>query len=465
MSNKKIPKSLESMLEVYQQPFVLVGPDFTIVASNKAYADQYDLTPDDIVGRKCHQVSHNSPKPCAEVGEDCPHRRMFSSGQVEEALHVHTRPDGTKDCVEIKAHPIRGDDGEILYMGEHLRPIETHEMLNKNDLVGSSEAFLDSVREASVLAPSNLPVLVTGESGVGKEKFAAYIHKRSLRAGGPFITLDCCGLNETLFESELFGHEAGSFTDARKQKKGLFEIADGGTLFLDEIGEISLKLQAKLLRVIETGEYRRVGGNQTLRADVRIVSATNRNLQEMVEDESFRRDLYHRLAGHTVSLPPLRKRKSDIPELICFFMRGMEHKAAPAGETLRRLEQYNYPGNIRELKYIIELAALKAVDGHIYPEHLPEQLRAPHTEEKNRYSAEAASGDSDTDKPGKPPKLQRKEDTAVLGTDTRRVLDTLQTCRGNRRAAARELGISERKMYRLLKRYEEMGVVVPKPYQ
>jgi PAS domain S-box-containing protein len=465
MSDKKIPSALKSMLDVYQQPFVLVDRHFTIVASNKAYADQYNLTPDDIIGQKCHLVSHNSPKPCAEVGEDCPHRRMFKSGKVEEALHVHTRPDGTKDCVEIKAHPIRDDDGEILYMGEHLRPIETHEILNKNDLVGSSEAFLDSVREASVLAPSNLPVLITGESGVGKEKFASYIHKRSLRASGPFITLDCCGLNETLFESELFGHEAGSFTDARKQKKGLFEIADSGTLFLDEIGEISLTLQAKLLRVIETGEYRRVGGNQTLKADVRIVSATNRNLQEMVEEERFRRDLYHRLAGHTVSLPPLRKRKSDIPELICFFMRGMEHKAAPAGETLRCLEQYSYPGNIRELKYIIELAALKAVDGHIYPEHLPDQMRNPRTSELTDAKAAQVADTHTADSAGPAPALRRSDDAVILGLDTRQVLDRLQACRGNRRAAARELGISERKLYRVLKRCQEKGLAVPQPYQ
>ena len=460
MSAKKIPGSLKSMLDVYQQPFVLVDRDFTIVASNKAYAEQYNLTPDDIVGHKCHQVSHNSDKPCAEIGEDCPHRRMFKSGQVEDALHVHSRPDGTKDCVEIKAHPIRDDNGEILYMGEQLRPIETHNMLVENGLVGNSEIFLNAVREAGVLAPSNLPVLITGESGVGKEKFASYIHKRSLRPSEPFITLDCCGLNESLFESELFGHETGAFTGAHKQKKGLFEMADGGTLFLDEIGEISLTLQAKLLRVIESGEFRRVGGNQTLQADVRIVSATNRNLPEMVEEETFRRDLYHRLAGHTVSLPPLRKRKTDIPQFICFFMQGMEHKAAPAGETLRLLEQYNYPGNIRELKYIVELAALKAVDGHIYPEHLPDQLHSKHPKTPDNtkdVDAEAATDQAST--------LRRRSDAVMMGLDTQKVLDTLQASRGNRRATARELGISERKLYRLLKRYEEIGLNIPRPYQ
>jgi transcriptional regulator with PAS, ATPase and Fis domain len=465
MPKSKIPQSVQSMLDVYQQPFVLVDRDFTIVASNKAYAEQYDLQPEDIVGCKCHKISHHSDKPCADVGEDCPHRRMFKSGQVEEALHVHTRPDGSKDCVEIKAHPIRGDDGEILYMGEHLRTIETHDMLSKNDLIGSSEPFLDAVREACMLAPSSLPVLITGESGVGKEKFASYIHKRSMRAKGPFITLDCCGLNETLFESELFGHEAGSFTGAHKQKKGLFEIADGGTLFLDEIGEISLTLQAKLLRVIETGEYRRVGSNVSRQADVRIVSATNRNLPDMVDEGSFRRDLYHRLAGHTVSLPPLRRRRNDIQQLLCFFMQQMEHKATPAGDTLRLLQQYHYPGNIRELKYIVELAALKAVDGHIYPEHLPDAVRNQRKEPLRAPPEDENPGQQDSRPERHVQGMRRKDDGVVMGQNTQSVLTTLQACRGSRRAAARELGISERKMYRLLKRFEEMGLEIPRPYQ
>lgn len=468
MAKDKIPESVKSLLDIYQQPFVLVDRSFTIVASNKAYAAQYNQTPEDIVGRKCHQVSHNSELPCAEVGEDCPHRRMFKSGQVEEALHIHTRPDGTKDCVEIKAHPIRGDDGEILFMGEQLRPIETEEMLRNNDLVGSAEVFLDVVREASLLANSDLPAHICGESGVGKERFAAYIHNRSPRSEGPFITLDSCGLSETLFESELFGHEAGAFTDAQKQKKGLFELADGGTLFLDEIGEIAPTIQGKLLRVIETGTFRRVGGTATLKANVRIVSATNRDLLEMVEDGTFRRDLYYRLAGHTVSLPPLRNRKSDIPELMCFFMQELKKKAAPVGDTLRLLQEYNYPGNIRELKYIVELSVLKATDGYIYPEHLPDSVlqhksaQQRSDPEENREEDKASAGTME-DPPVRPGR--RMGDQLVLGMEVNRVLSTLRECRGSRRSAARELDISERKLYRLIMRFEEMGLEVPRPYQ
>lgn len=461
MKPPTLSKSLVSLMDVYQQPFVLVDKHFTIVAANKQYAEQFGRSPEEIVGCKCHQVSHNSELPCADHGEDCPHRRMFNSGQVEEALHIHSRPDGTRDCVEIKAHPILGEDGEIEYMGEVLTPINNEESLQKSELVGSSPLFLEAVREASLLASSDLPMLITGESGVGKERFSNYVHARSLRSKGPFITLDCCGLNETLFESELFGHEAGSFTDAQKKKQGLFELADEGTLFLDEIGEISPTLQAKLLRVIETGTYRRVGGTQTLQANVRIVSATNCNLIDMVKEGSFRRDLYYRLAGHTLYLPALRERTGDISQLLCHFMQHQKHKTAPTAEALRLLEEYNYPGNIRELKYIIELASLKAGTGNITPEHLPVCVRD--------FSASSLRTSDSNTSPGEAVRNEhhigrRKEDRQIMGMDANEVLDILGRVKGSRRRAARELGISERKIYRLIKKYEEAGFEIPPPY-
>jgi two-component system response regulator AtoC len=220
--------------------------------------------------------------------------------------------------------------------------------------------------------------------------------------------------------------------------------------------------------VIETGSFRRVGGTATLQANVRIVSATNRNLLEMVDDGTFRRDLYYRLAGHTVSLPPLRERKSDIPELLCFFMQELKKKAAPAGDTLQLLQDYNYPGNIRELKYIVELAILKATDGYIYPEHLPDSIRQrkpdiQSTRSGNRDAGLKASTGAETDLPDSPDPGQ--DNQMVLGMEVSQVLSKLQECRGSRRSAASELGISERKLYRILKRFEELGLVVPKPYQ
>ena len=455
-----------SLLDVHQQPFVLVDRNFTICGANKAYAAQFGHAPEDIVGRKCYQVSHHSEHPCAEHGEDCPHIRMFKSGEVEEALHVHIRADGSKDCVEIKAHPVLDDDGSIAYMGELLQSVDSQESLSKSELVGSSPVFLEAIREASLLARSDLPLLLTGESGVGKERFANYIHARSERSAEPFITLDCCGLNETLFESELFGHEAGAFTDAQKKKKGLFELADEGTLFLDEVGEISAVLQAKLLRVIETGTYRRVGGTETLSANVRILSATNRDLHEMVQQGNFRRDLYYRLAGHTLNLPPLRDRTGDISQLLCHFMQHQKHKTAPTADALRLLEEYSYPGNVRELKYILELASLKAGSGNIRPEHLPGNVRT-HVRaiESGQPNRRDLSGLVAQARSGQPAAGRRKEDRQIMGMDAETVLDVLKRCRGSRRRTAKALGISERKVYRLIKKYEEAGFVVPPPYQ
>jgi two-component system NtrC family response regulator len=336
--------------------------------------------------------------------------------------------------------------------------------MRKNELVGSSAVFLEAVREASLLASSDLPVLITGESGVGKERFANYVHARSIRSKETFITLDCCGLSETLFESELFGHEAGAFTDAQKKKQGLFELADNGTLFLDEIGEISPTLQAKLLRVIETGTYRRVGGTQTLNANVRIVSATNCDLVEMVKEGRFRRDLYYRLAGHTLRLPALRDRSGDISQLMCHFMQQQKYKTAPTADALRLLEKYNYPGNIRELKYIIELASLKAGTGNIQPEHMPfcvQEYSASLPDTEERYSRAPDSSQSTRDDH---PVGRRKEDREIMGMDANAVLEILKNVKGSRRNAAKELGISERKIYRLIKKYEDAGFEVPPPY-
>lgn len=452
-----LPPTLKSLIDLYQRPFVLVDRKFNIVAANAAYAQQYGLRPEDVVGRKCHQVSHKSERPCAEHGEDCPHRRMFMSGQMEEAVHVHFRPDGSSECVEIKAHPILGEDGQIAYMGEELKPIAKEDVLATQMLIGRAPRFLSAISEANMLASVDIPVLIYGESGVGKEQLASYLHKHSPRAAYPFVTLDCCGLSETLFESELFGHEAGAFTDAHRQKKGLFELAQNGTLFLDEVGEISPIIQAKLLRVIETGTFRRVGGTKTLHADVRIVSATNRKLTKLVAAGDFRHDLYFRLAGHTITLPPLRERKQDIPLLVCFFLKQIEKSHMVfAPETLDILKRYNFPGNVRELKYLVELSALRAGDSmRVLPEHLPEMVTESHMHGVLWQNGDTEQGSVDTE----------KAEQTILGMPSGEVLRALEQCRGSRREAARLLGISERKMYRLIRKFRDAGMEVPPPYQ
>ena len=454
MNTPKVPRAIESLLDLYQQPFVLVDRNYTIVSANKAYSERYQQTPDQVVGRKCHEVSHHSDQPCIEMGEDCPHQRMFKSGQMEKAIHIHERPDGTKDCIEICAYPIYGDDGEILYMGEQLRPIELHQALEDNTLIGDHPKFLETIQEAKLLASIDMPVLIHGESGVGKEGLAHHIHNKSKRKDSPFVTLDCCGLSETLFESELFGHEAGAFTDAQKRKIGLFELADSGTLFLDEIGEISPVIQAKLLRVIETGQFRRVGGTTALKSNVRIVSATNKNLQTMVAAGQFRADLYYRIAGHVLSVPPIRERKSDITILACYFMKKTGKSVSATPETQQILEDYPYPGNVRELKHIIELAALNAAgDSALKPEHLPDSVV--------NWRKNSTQSKQSTDTHLKDLPINSDFERYVLGVDREEVLRALKLYNGSRRKAANNLGITERKLYRLIKRYRDAGIDVP----
>jgi DNA-binding NtrC family response regulator len=224
----------------------------------------------------------------------------------------------------------------------------------KSRMVGSSPA-LERVHELiRAVAPTDMSVLIQGESGVGKELVAAEIHKRSARSERNYVALDCCSLQEKLFESELFGHEKGSFTGADRQKKGLVEGADGGTLFLDEIGEIEAPIQAKLLRVLETGRFRRLGGTKDLSADVRIVAATNCDLEKMSREGTFRLDLYYRLSGFVITIPSLRERRGDIPELVEHFLHhhcfSRRINKSVSSAAMKELVAYDWPGNIRELK-------------------------------------------------------------------------------------------------------------------
>lgn len=302
-------------------------------------------------------------------------------------------------------------------------------MLGESQVMQELQGMIDAV------APTEATVLILGESGSGKEIVAQAIHQASARHAGELVAVDGSTLQETLFESELFGHERGAFTGAERQKKGLIEEAAGSTLFLDEIGEMSTANQAKLLRVLETSTFRRLGGTKTLKADVRFVVATNRDLAEMSRNGGFRSDLYFRLASFVIRVPPLRERREDIPLLAQHFLqrfsRGRPHLLTT--EALRLLQSYDWPGNVRELRNLIERAAILA--GHeeiIRPEHFG-PLRA-------------YGGDAVVFSFAKLPKLADVEHECLR--------EALLRHGGNRAAAAMALGISERNIYRLIKQYE-----------
>ncbi|HEY2866855.1 MAG TPA: sigma-54 dependent transcriptional regulator, partial [Pyrinomonadaceae bacterium] len=249
---------------------------------------------------------------------------------------------------------------------------------------------MDKVKKLILkIAKSNSTVLIRGESGTGKELIARSIHQNSLRSNEIFQAVNCAAINENLLESELFGHEKGSFTGAIADKKGLFEVADNGTLFLDEIGELEISLQAKILRALQEKQIRRVGGTKDIDVDVRVVAATNRDLLHMVEEKRFREDLYYRLNVLSIDLPPLRERRSDIPVLIEYFLkkhtRGTDRKITIAPDARRILDDYSYPGNIRQLESALERAILLCENDTITTEDLPPEMTSG--------SRPAASGD------------------------------------------------------------------------
>lgn len=257
--------------------------------------------------------------------------------------------------------------------------VRLQERYSFENIVGSSQEMQQVFKSVAQIAPSRATVLISGESGTGKELVAAAIHHRSPRASGPFVRLHCAALAETLLESELFGHERGSFTGADKKREGRFEQANGGTLFLDEIGEISLSTQVKLLRVLQEREFERVGGNQTLRVDVRVIAASNRDLKELVAAGRFREDLYYRLNVINLTLPSLRNRASDVPALAMHFLkRYAEENAKPvkgfSDAALALLVNHSWPGNVRELENVVERAVVVSDGETVEPQHLPPEF-------------------------------------------------------------------------------------------
>jgi len=307
-----------------------------------------------------------------------------------------------------------------------------------NNIVGSAPPMQRVFEIVDQVAPSRATVLITGESGTGKELVASAIHQRSPRANGPFIKLHCAALAESLLESELFGHERGSFTGAMTRKDGRFQLADGGTLFLDEIGEISPAIQVKLLRFLQEHEFERVGGTQTIRVDVRIVAATNRNLVEEVAKGRFREDLYYRLNVVGLEMPPLRDRRTDIPALAAFFLEryAKENTKAIEGfgpDTIELMSSYDWPGNVRELENAIERAVVLAQTPLIEARFLPPSVR-PKTTPSGMPSIPGAT---------------------MADLERYAIIETLKATGGSTSRAAELLGISVRTIQYRLHQYNE----------
>ncbi len=437
---------IQQMLEAFREPAILLAPDYRILAANTAYQRVYG-TDAWGSGRTCFEASHGFRRPCDEAGEACPLRAALDSGHRERVLHVHHTALG-REHVDVELVPIQDQDGRIQYLVERLHhlPVSSPHP-GATGLVGRSRAFNAMLGMISRVAPSNASALLLGESGTGKELVARAIHDQSPRREAPFVPVECSGLTETLFESELFGHEKGAFTGAATAKTGLVEAANEGTLFLDEVGDIPLSQQVKLLRLLETHAYRRVGGIESRRADFRLVCATHRDLESMVRAGEFREDLYYRINTFPVEVPPLRERTEDLPLLVDALLDRLELGTRPElePEAVRLLQAYPFPGNVRELRNILERSALLADGEPIRPEHLPQRVRNA-----------AATGSANTS--GDLHDVLHPENLRTLDEIEREYLRHAAAVHpGDRRALAETLGISERSLYRRLRQIDPDG--------
>ena len=449
-----IPINLQSIINAADNGFVLIDKNYNIVAANDAYCKTYGVDSDEIRGHKCHQISHHSDVPCHLNGEDCPHKKVFETQAPHQVLHVHYDHKNEEEHVRIKGSPIYGTDGE-LYLGEAIFPIAKSDDMgcDKQRMLGTSPIFIACIEEMAGAATSDVAILLNGESGVGKELAAKFIHNKSKRRAQPFVSIDCASISEGIFESELFGHERGAFTGCVGRRNGLIESAENGTLFMDEIGEVPLALQGRLLRALETGNYRRLGGREDLHVDVRIICATHNNLRKMVEQGTFRADLYYRIAGISITIPPLRERRSDITPLVKSMLEKMNATNGSAAqitdEALDLLQNYDYPGNIRELRNILQKSIIVSTNGLITPELL--QL--------NNLSSIYVNPLADRRRQSRATKaINPSTNRSLTDVEASHIESLLHQHNGHRARVADELRISERTLYRKLKQYNLQDV-------
>lgn len=452
--------ALKASLEVIQRlalylrtPVTVIDRDFTVVYTNQTgVSESLQAQPDN--GRaKCYASFFQRNEPCTF----CPVIRVFEEGRPQ-TVDCSSGP-GHFPCQRLQAFPLTGSDGNPVYVveifdgfesgrmdaktaGEEIGPARPSRSLSTHndpeELCGQSPVMLELLEMIDLVANSQVTALLQGESGTGKELVARTIHRRSPRRANPFIVVDCGSLPETLLESELFGHMRGAFTGARSSKKGLFEEADGGTLLLDEIADTTPHFQSKLLRVIQEGEIKPVGSNSSTKVDVRIISATNKDLPHLVKTRAFREDLFYRLAVLPLSIPPLRDRREDIPLLVEHLMKSACQRhdkplRTVTSEAMHALKEASWPGNVRELKHTIERAIVTSAGPRLtvqdfFAPSSPSTLRASDL----RSIARSAAGQA----------------------ERARIQEALQQSGGNRAQAARTLKISRASLYNKLRSYD-----------
>ncbi len=412
-----------------------VDPQFTITYFNKAAERITGFRADQAIGKHCFEIFRTEI-----CHTHCAIRDTLSSYEPVENVRVTIiTQDGREVPISLSTEALRDESGQIVGVVEFFRDLTEVEHVRERfeqdrileAIVSGSPAVRRLIQMLPNIAESECNVTVRGPSGSGKELFAEAIHKLSPRRYGPYIKLNCAALPATLLESEMFGYVKGAFTDARRDKPGLFSLANGGTLLLDEIGEMDVSLQVKLLRVLANGEYQPLGSTRTLRTDARVIAATNADLKAAIAEGRFREDLYFRINVVSIEIPPLRERPEDVPLLVEHFMERVRQKIRKpvrqvAPRTLGVLQRYPFPGNVRELQNAIEHAFVMCEGEELLPEHLP-----THIIDEVELGAHPL-----------PP-----------GSERQMIEEALRRHQGNRSAAASELRMHRSTLWRKLKSY------------
>ncbi len=429
------------ILDSIREGVFTVDMDWRITSFNRAAEEISGIERQEAIGRHCRDVLR------AEVCETgCTLRQTMETGEpiMNRTVHI-IDAQGQKRTIAISTALLKNTGGKVIGGVETFRDMSTVEQLRKEikgrysceDIISQSHRMQNLFAIMPNIAESNTTVLIEGESGTGKELFARAIHNMSFRKDKPFIAVNCGALPDSLLESELFGYKAGAFTDAKKDKPGRFALADGGTIFLDEIGDVSASVQVKLLRVLQERVYEPVGGVSSVKADVRVITATNKKLDQLVQQDKFRDDLYYRVNVMKLELPPLRDKKEDIPLLVEHFIsrfNRLQNKniCCVTNEVTTALLAYDYPGNVRELENIIEHCFVLCDGEIIEGKHLPLSIR-PVSETVNAESIQSAT---------------IKQMEVVL------INQALRRNKGNKTAAAKELGIDKSTLFRKMKTFD-----------
>ena len=422
---------------------VAIDKNFIIKTFNNAASEMTGWEPSEAIGRYCYEIFNSSL--CRQA---CSLKQTIETEMPLQYPQVLIRSKDDKTIpIRCSTYPIRNEKNEIigvLEMLSDLRGMYSTYLGRFRELgmIGSSKAIQEVFQLIEAVAATNSNVLINGETGTGKELVADAIYKLSPRKDKPFIKVNCAALSDSLLESELFGHEKGAFTGALNKRIGRFEEADSGTIFLDEIAEISPSFQAKLLRVLQEGEFERVGSSKTIKVDVRVIVATNKDLYNLVEQRQFRGDLYYRLNVFPIQLPPLRRRIEDLESIANYYINNFNlefenQKSGLSQEALDFLYDYHFPGNIRELKNIIEHAFIRATGPMIEIKDFPAYFHD--NEDKMRGILKESNINQGNDSKNK------DEEEAEL------LLRTIKECGGNKSLAAKKLGISRKTIYNRIK--------------